>query len=82
MVCVYGMNVYAAISHTVAIQNVEKQVSGLSSSVDSLDAQYIRLSSAITPDVLPKHGFSQAQVSAFISRSVSLGSVALSGHEL
>jgi hypothetical protein len=82
MMLAYAANLYSVISHTVALQKTEKSVTALSAAVDNLDADYIRISSRITPDTLSAHGFSQGHVSAFIPRSTSLGRVALGGYEL
>ena len=82
LVILYAFNVYSVISHTVALESVQKQTAALSSSVDSLDSQYLTLSSKASPDTLKEYGFMQGQVSAFISRTTSLGSVATRAHEL
>ena len=84
LVCavIYAANVYSVISHTVALQKIETQSASIESSVRSLDGKYLELSGNITPDLLRSHGFTSGSVSAYITRSASLGSVAISGHEL
>ena len=79
---VYAMNLYRVISHTIALQQVNLQANALDASIQHLDAQYIGISSKITPDNIHSYGFNKGQVSAFISRTASLGSVALVAHEL
>ena len=78
----YGFNVYGVISHTVALQHVELETASLSSSVSSLDAQYLNLSSGITPAIMQSHGFTQGHVSAYIPLNPSVGRVAMTGNEL
>ena len=82
MIAVYVFNVFRVISSTVALQNVQNQTAALESNVENLDTKYLELSSQITPDTLVTHGFSAGKVSNYISRNVSLGSVATGGHEL
>jgi len=89
MALLYIMNVYAVISRTVAIQKVNAEIVSTESAVESLDAQYLRLSSKITPDSLDAYGMSQGRVSEYISkassaalgRAASVSSVAMSAHE-
>lgn len=81
-VAIYAVNLYRVISHTIALQHVSAQVATLTAAVDKLDGQYITLSHAITPDAIAVRGFDQGKVSAFISRTTSLGRIALAGHEL
>ncbi|MEI6396806.1 MAG: hypothetical protein WCO48_01915 [Candidatus Taylorbacteria bacterium] len=78
----YGVNIYKTVFATIALENTEKQVASLSSTVGSLDTQYLSISRAATPSNLKTYGLSQGKVSAYISSPASLGSVALSGHEL
>lgn len=82
LLALYAANVYAVISRTVALESIQKQTAALSTQVDSLDSQYLQLSSRANPDSLGQYGFTQGQVSAFISRTTSLGSVATRVHEL
>ena len=82
LVVLYAVNVYVVISHTVALQHAESQVSALGTEVAQLDAQYLKLSGDITPVALKSHGFNQGQASMYITRTDSLGRVALGGHEL
>ena len=41
------------------MQNIETQTATLDTQVDALDAQYLQLSSAITPDTLADYGLAQ-----------------------
>lgn len=82
LVIAYAASVYAVISHTVAIQKIQAAAVALGSTVDNLDSQYLQLSSSVTPESLSTYGFTQGKVSAYISRTPSLGSVARGGHEL
>lgn len=82
LVSVYAVNLYRVISHTIALQNIKVQVIALDGVVNKLDSQYITLSHTITPDAVAARGFDQGKVSAFISRTASLGRIALVGHEL
>ncbi|MEI6304817.1 MAG: hypothetical protein WCP09_02240 [Candidatus Taylorbacteria bacterium] len=82
MIAIYVFNVFRVISSTVALQKVQNQTASLESNVENLDAKYLQLSSEITPDTLADHGFVAGKVSDYISRNVSLGSVATGGHEL
>ncbi len=79
---VYGMNLYSVIAHTVALQKVEKQIIGIESSIQTLDAEYISLSSGITKEMAESYGLRETEVSAYINRTVSLGSVALRASDL
>jgi len=78
----YAVNVYRVISHTVALQKVTTSLTSIGSAVGDLDAHYLALSSQVTPDSLSKYGLTQTQVSEFISRTSTLGTVATIGHEL
>ena len=82
LLMLYAVNVYRVISRTVALESVDKQTASLTTSVDSLDSQYLALTSKISPDALADYGLKQGQVSAFISRTTPLGSVASRDHEL
>ena len=76
----YTVNVYSVISHTVALQGIQKQETVLASAVSDLDARYLDLGSAVTPDSLAEYGLTQGTVSAYIPRqsvTASLGSGAL-----
>ena len=79
---IYAMNVYAVVSRTVAIRHVSLQSASLSSAVQELDARYLGLSGKITPDAVRLHGMRQGEVSAYISRTPSLGRVAVRGSGL
>jgi hypothetical protein len=78
----YGINVYSAISHTIAASRLSAEVNALSNEVNQLGSRYISLSSAASPSTLSAYGMNPGTVSAYIPRTASLGSVALSGHEL
>lgn len=82
LVTIYAVNLYRVISNTLAIQNIRAEVATLEMSLDKLDSQYIALSHTVTPDAVTARGFDQGEVSAFISRTASLGRIALAGHEL
>ncbi len=78
MAMYYGFNVYKVISKTVTMQSDQSTLSQLSSSVGTLNAQYLQLSSSITPDKFKSYGLSQGKVSQYISRgNSSMGNVAL-----
>lgn len=78
----YASLVYVLISRTVALEKTQSETTALSSSVNKLDAEYIKLTGAITPDMVRAFGMKPGQVSVYITKTASLGSVALSGHEL
>ncbi len=78
----YGINIYNAISRTIAAEHVSAQSDALGNSINQLDAEYISLTDAASPAALSSFGMKPSAVSAFIPRTASLGSVALSGHEL
>jgi hypothetical protein len=82
----YAVNLYSLISRTVAIRQAEGSAASLSSAISALDATYLKLTSAITPDTVSAHGLSVGQVSAYIKRSQSTASImpalAQVGHEL
>lgn len=78
----YAVNLYSLISHTIALQRINSEQMSLDSAVQALDTKYISVSRKITPDTLQEYGFKQGKVTAFISRTTSLGRVALAGHEL
>ncbi len=84
MVCalIYAANLYRVISHTLALRQVTAQTAILDTAISKLDTQYISISHTITPESLSARGFEQGKVSAFISRTASLGRIALAGHEL
>jgi hypothetical protein len=77
----YGINVYQAISRTIATEHMVNETSLISNTVNQLGSQYIQLSDDATPSALSKYGMSLGKVSVYIPRTTSLGSVALSGHE-
>ena len=78
----YGLNVYQAISRTIAAEQVSASVSKLSNSVNDLGTQYIKLANQASPSALAAHGMTVTGVSAYIPRTTSLGSVAIAGREL
>ncbi len=81
----YAINLYSLISHTVAMQQTEGRAVLLASALSSLDAEYLKLTSAITPDALAEHGLVPGQVSLYITRpaaTAAIGNLAAHGHEL
>lgn len=90
LVCLYAVNVYRVIAETVALQNIETETAGVSAELNTLDAQYLELSSQITPDSLASYGMVSGKVSLYIPRNSQSGlsragdfnRIALSGHEL
>lgn len=74
---IYGFNLYKVITQTIALRQVESQEVALQSSLSDLNAQYLDLSSKITPDMLGQYGFSEGQVAEYISKNSSLNSVAI-----
>jgi hypothetical protein len=78
----YAANLYSIISDTVALKQIKNQTLALNVSVEELDTQYLALSSKITPDTLDTYGLETGEVSYFISRTGTLGRVALNGREL
>ena len=77
MILVYGFNLYKVINQTIALRQIQSKEVAIQSSLASLNAQYLDLSSTITPDTLRQHGFTQGQVSEYISRNSSADSVAI-----
>lgn len=73
MILMYAYNMYAVITKTVASQNLDKQVAQLEGSVQKLDSEYINLSNKITPEMAKEYGLEQPAVSAYISRTKSVG---------
>jgi hypothetical protein len=78
----YFINVYATISNTIAAEHVSAQADALGNSIGQLDAQYLGLADSASPAALSAHGMISGVVTAYIPLGASLGSVALSGHEL
>ncbi len=89
MAMLYILNVYSVISKTVAIQKVNADISVLNSEVESLDTEYLGLSSKISPENLIAYDMSQGKVSEYISRTSlstlgmngSISHVSMSSHE-
>jgi len=79
---VYGAYLYSMINHTVAIQKTEKEISGVQSLVQNLDAKYIALSSNVTAEMAKNFGLHEAPVSLYVNRTASLGTVAIRATEL
>jgi len=77
----YGVNVFEAISRTIAAEHLSATADTLSNSVNDLGSQYIKLANLASPSALASHGMTVAGVTAYIPRTASLGSVALSSHE-
>ncbi len=82
LVLIYSMNVYSVLSNSVALDRAEKEIASLSTSIQELDSKYLAISSELTPDVLGQYGLSRGKASAFITKSTSIGAVALSGNDL
>ena len=78
----YGVNVYVAISRTIAASHISSAADAVSDSVNQLGSQYIKLSNSASPSALSSYGMTVSPVSAYIPRTAALGSVALTGHEL
>jgi cell division protein FtsB len=77
----YGINIYDAVSRTIASEQISAEADALSNSVNQLNAQYIKLADNASPSALASYGMSQSSVSTYIPRTASLG-IALSAHEL
>jgi hypothetical protein len=78
----YGINVYSAISRTIFTERVSAQTDAIGNSINQLDSEYIKLTSSASLSALAAYGMAPSTVTAYISHTASLGSVALSGHEL
>jgi hypothetical protein len=78
----YAANLYSIVSNTVALKQVKNDTLSLNVSVEELDTQYLALSSKITPDTLDSFGLEAGEVSYFISRTETLGRVAINDREL
>ncbi len=79
---IYSINLFSMISNTIAVKNLRSESNQIARSLEELDGQYLAISSNITPDKLSRYGLEQGKVSLFITKTASLGRVALSGHEL
>lgn len=79
---IYVLYFYSVISKAVALQKAEADIASLSKAVEILDTEYLSLSSRITSDGLESYGFREGKVSAYISRTASLGKVAIGANEL
>ncbi|MDE2040857.1 MAG: hypothetical protein KGI59_00500 [Patescibacteria group bacterium] len=82
IIFIYAWNVYSVISHTVAIEKMQKNIAALSAQVDAVDQAFLQLSSKASPDALAAHGLSEGQVTAYISPTTSLGALSMRSHEL
>ena len=82
LVFIYALSIFDIISRTVALEKVHIALVARGSTIKDLDTQYLSITKEITPDILNAHGFKEGEASFYISRSTSLGRVALSGHEL
>ncbi|MFA6432250.1 MAG: hypothetical protein WCV82_00280 [Candidatus Paceibacterota bacterium] len=81
----YALNIYNIISQAVALEQVKGQITAVTSSINTLEADYLKLSGNITPDSLAGRGLAEGKVSLYIQRAVataSLVSLAQAGHEL
>jgi len=72
---IYGFNLYNAISLTVSLQKIDKNVEEVKGRVQSLEAKYISLSSNITPEMAKNYGLHEVPVTAYINRNNPLGAV-------
>ncbi len=79
---IYTVNVYSVVSHTVALQRIQKQATALSASVSDLNARYLELGDAVSPDALSQYGLAQGSISAYIPRTASTAVIVARGHEL
>jgi len=85
---VYAFGLYRVIARTVALEHLDSQSAALTGQIDSLDSQYLQLSSADSVDSLSAYGLQVGQVSAYIPRAAStasaasFGTLAAGGHEL
>jgi len=77
----YGINVYQAVSRTIAAEQIGGEADALNNSVNDLGTQYMKLENSASPSALSTYGMTVSPVSAYIPASASLGSVALSSHE-
>ncbi len=78
----YAVNLYTLISHTVAMQKMESQAAVLGSAIGKLDAEYLRISSKITPDSLASYGLVPGHVSMYITRPAATANLVSLGNEL
>ncbi len=81
----YIMNLYFLIDKTVAIKNIDDKISALNSDVVALDAEYLKVTSRITPEIISSYGLAQAKVSMYIKRpapTASAVNLASGSHEL
>lgn len=77
LMLVYGFNLYKVVNQTIALRQIQSKEVALQSSLADLNAKYLDLSSEITPDTLRQYGFSQGQISEYITRDSSANSVAI-----
>lgn len=68
LVVLYSVSLFKVILNTVAVQQIESQMTILSSSVDQLDSEYLTLSGNINPDNLSDFGMTKGKVSMYISK--------------
>jgi hypothetical protein len=78
----YGINVYEADSRTIVAERIGSEANALNNTVNDLGTQYMKLENTVSPSALASYGMTVSPVSAYIPAGASLGSVALSGHEL
>ena len=71
----YAMSLYSLVSRTIAMRQTERATASLSGDVSSLDSQYLKLMSSVTPDMMADHGLSEGTVSAYIKLSQSTASI-------
>lgn len=81
----YAVNLYRLVSNSIALRQIESRSVALTSSLGDMNARYLKIMSAITPDAVGKQGLVPAQVSLYITRpsaTASIGNLAQRGHEL
>ena len=78
----YGVNVYSAVSSTIAAENIQKTIGEESVAVNKLGASYIELAHQASPVALKQYGMTAGVISAYIHTPSTLGTIALSAHEL
>lgn len=80
-VSVYCVNVYSVIAKSAEANGILRQSQVIENSVKSLDTEYIKMTSNITPQSLSSRGLSEGKVTAFITKTNTNGVVALGGYE-
>ena len=73
----YGYCVRAAIVNIVERQNIESSLSVLNTKVSSLEAEYIKAKSAITPELATDLGFISQANKKFVVKNVNTPGLSL-----